>query len=59
MLEKITPLQFSKTFCLAILGLLMAFPIMAQKKPELKIGGALRFNYIYRFLYATIFRIYI
>lgn len=47
MLEKITPLQFSKTFCLAILGLLMAFPIMAQKKPELKIGGALRFNYIY------------
>jgi hypothetical protein len=45
MLEKITPLQFSKTFCLAILALLLAFPLVAQEKPELKIGGALRFNY--------------
>ena len=45
MSEKITQLNFSITFCLAILALLLAFPIMAQEKPELKIGGALRFNY--------------
>ena len=45
MLKKITHLQLSKTFCFALFGLLLAFPAMAQDKPELKIGGALRFNY--------------
>jgi hypothetical protein len=45
MIEKITPLQLSKTFSLAIVILLAAFSAMAQEKPELKIGGALRFNY--------------
>lgn len=45
MLEKITHIQFSKAFCFAIFALLMVFPIMAQEKPELKIGGALRYNY--------------
>ena len=45
MLDKITQLQFSKVFSLTILALLLAVPAMAQEKPELKIGGALRFNY--------------
>ncbi len=45
MLEKITQLVQLKTFLLAILGLLAGFPTLAQDKPELKIGGALRYNY--------------
>ena len=45
MLEKITHLQLSKTLYLLILTILFAFPTMAQDKPELEIGGALRFNY--------------
>lgn len=45
MLEKITHLNLSIKYCLFILGLLIAFPTMAQEKPELKIGGALRYNY--------------
>ena len=45
MLEKITHLEVSKTFCLAIIILIMALPTKAQEKPEVKIGGALRFNY--------------
>ncbi|MGO4816932.1 hypothetical protein [Flavobacterium sp. W22_SRS_FP1] len=45
MLKKITQLQFVKTLCLVFLGLLLTSPAMAQDKPEIKIGGALRFNY--------------
>ncbi|WP_366184149.1 hypothetical protein [Flavobacterium ovatum] len=45
MLEKITRLQFSKKNYLLFLGFLMTIPIMAQDKPELSIGGALRYNY--------------
>jgi hypothetical protein len=45
MFFKITHLQFSKTFSFAIIALLLSFPAMSQDKPELKIGGALRFNY--------------
>lgn len=45
MLEKITHLQLSKTLYLSILTILFAFPVIAQDKPELEIGGALRFNY--------------
>jgi hypothetical protein len=45
MLEKKSRLQFLNFFCLSILIMLMASPIIAQDKPELKIGGALRFNY--------------
>ena len=45
MLEKNTCLQFSKTFCLIIFFMFITAPIIAQDKPELKIGGALRYNY--------------
>jgi hypothetical protein len=45
MFKKNTYLQFSKNYFLLILALLMSFPILAQDKPEFKIGGALRFNY--------------
>jgi len=45
MLEKITHLQLSKTLYFSILIILFAFPVIAQDKPELEIGGALRFNY--------------
>jgi len=45
MLKKTTHLQVSKTFYLTLLGLLLACPVIAQDKPELKLGGALRFNY--------------
>ncbi|WP_339839547.1 hypothetical protein [uncultured Maribacter sp.] len=45
MLEQIRHFLLSKTFCLTILALLLAFSTIAQEKPELKIGGALRFNY--------------
>lgn len=45
MLEQIRQFLLSKTFRLTILALLLAFSTIAQEKPELKIGGALRFNY--------------
>jgi hypothetical protein len=45
MLEKATHLQCVKTLCLAFLGLLLASPVTAQDKPEIQIGGAVRFNY--------------
>ena len=45
MLEKITHLLLPIKFYLFILGLLITFPTMAQEKPEIKIGGALRYNY--------------
>ncbi|WP_264619415.1 hypothetical protein [Flavobacterium sp. 7A] len=45
MLEKITRLQCTKKKCLMLLVLLMVLPLAAQDKPELSIGGALRFNY--------------
>jgi len=45
MVEKITQFTRFKTFLLAMLGLLLAVPLAAQDKPELKIGGALRYNY--------------
>jgi hypothetical protein len=45
MIKIITRLQFSKTFTLSILAMLLLFSIKAQDKPTLKIGGALRFNY--------------
>jgi hypothetical protein len=40
-----TPCLFSKTFYLSTLSFLLLFSVKAQDKPELKIGGALRFNY--------------
>jgi hypothetical protein len=45
MTKIITPLQFSKTFYLSALAFLLLFSVKAQDKPELKVGGALRFNY--------------
>lgn len=45
MIEKMIQLAFSKTLYLSLLALLMTLPTMAQEKPEVKIGGALRFNY--------------
>lgn len=45
MLKKITYLQLSKTVYFTIISLILILPITAQEKPELKIGGALRFNY--------------
>lgn len=45
MKEKITHFYYSKNFLLALLALLLVFPTTAQDKPEINIGGALRFNY--------------
>ena len=45
MLKKTTHLQVLKTLYLALFGLLLACPAIAQDNPELKLGGALRFNY--------------
>jgi len=45
MSEKISLTYFSKNLWLTIFALLLIIPAMAQEKPELKIGGALRFNY--------------
>ena len=45
MTKIITRLQFSKTFYLSTFAFLLLFSVKAQDKPELKIGGALRFNY--------------
>lgn len=45
MLEKITRVTFPKKINLIIIVILLTIPSMAQDKPEVKIGGALRFNY--------------
>jgi len=45
MLENINSFHLTKVFRLVILALLMVIPSIAQEKPEVKIGGALRYNY--------------
>ncbi|TXD49304.1 hypothetical protein [Polaribacter sp. IC073] len=45
MTKLITCLQFSKTLYFLTLSFLLLFSVKAQDKPEIKIGGALRFNY--------------
>lgn len=45
MIQKCTCLRFPSAFGLAILMFLLTLAVKAQDKPELKIGGALRFNY--------------
>jgi hypothetical protein len=45
MTKIIMRLQFSKTWAFSIVAFLFLFSVKAQDKPEIKIGGALRFNY--------------